>query len=401
MSKSGVHADVAGSSAGPRGRIALLMISNFGVADGGRETWAYNFIPWLLERWPNVTLDIIGLHRAGQTDNSSRVRELLRERGSITFLHSSRKRFPLLSMLRRAPNELSRSRHRAADLVIGVGSAIELLVILASPALRRAKRIVWLRTILTHERAKQLPGWLGRIAHALEIRLLRTADLLIANGEDTAVYYRQRGLEVSVIPNGVAADRWHSPPPLLSQPLRVAYIGRMVDVKGFPEFVAAAKRMHDEGKFEFHVIGEGPYDAEAARAHDEGWLIHHGPKPNSELPALVATMDVCVALTFKSSEGGGGGVSNALLEQMAAGRVIVAWDTAIYTQLLDDTNAYLVPQGDIAALERALRDIIDRPDEARRRAATAQKTAELFSFDAHLDKFTAVVEPLVAERCRS
>src|SRR5690349_14839162 len=123
----------ATSTHGPRARIALLMISNFGVADGGRETWAYNFIPRLLERWPEVALDVIGLHRAGQQDNAAQVQALLRDRGSVTFLQSRRRRFPILSMLRQSPRSLSRARLAAPDLVIGVGSAIEALVIMLSP----------------------------------------------------------------------------------------------------------------------------------------------------------------------------------------------------------------------------------------------------------------------------
>ena len=369
------------------------MISNFGVADGGRETWAYNFIPRLLDRWRDVTVDVIGLHRAGQQDNAARVQTLLGDRGSVIFLQSRRRRFPILSMLRQAPRHLSRATLGAPDLVIGVGSAIEALVIMLSPALRRAKRIIWLRTILTHERAVQLPGWLAPVVQRLELRLLRSADLLIANGGDTAAYYRARGLGVAVIPNGVDVERWRSGMPTLGRPLRVAYIGRIAEAKGFREFLEVAKRLHGDD-FEFHVIGEGPNEAQL---RDAGCLIRHGSKPNSELPPLTATMDVCVAFTFKSSQGGGGGVSNALLEQMASGRVIVAWRTAIYEQLLDETNAWLVPQGDIDAVERGLREILERPDEARRRASAAQKAAERFSFDAHLNKFVALAEPLLSE----
>ena len=164
-------------------RIALMMISNFGPADGGRETWAYNFIPRLLDLWPEAQLDIVGLRREGQPDNSALLKKLTGPRGSITFVESKRRRFP------------------------------EQLVTLLSPSLRQAKRVVWLRTILTHERAHQLPKWLAGIVAATETLLLRSADLLIANGEDTAAYYRRRGLDVAVIPNGVDVARWHAPPP--------------------------------------------------------------------------------------------------------------------------------------------------------------------------------------------
>jgi len=366
------------------------MISNFGVTDGGRETWAYNFIPRLLRRWPDIKLDLIGLHRSGQQNNRTRLAALLDGRGSVTFMESERKRLPVLSMLRQAPWRLATSKHPKPDLVIGVGSVIELVVILASPSLRHARRIIWLRTVLIQERSKQL-GRFGRIAHALERRLLRSADLLIANGEDTAKHYREYGLDVSVIPNGVDLDRWQSQPPKLMGPLRVVLAGRLIRHKGLAEFLALAKRMYNSG-FEFHVIGEGPYEREVQDGHREGWLVYHGVKPNDELPALIATMDVCACLAL---EGAGGGVSNALLEQMASGRVILAWSNAIYRQLLDETNAWLVTQSDADEAEKTLRDIAERPDEARRRAAAAEVAAKRFSFDAHVERFASQTEPLL------
>lgn len=383
-------------STGPQGRISLLMISNFGVADGGRETWAHNFIPRLLRRWPNTKLELIGLHRAGQQDNRARLAGLLGGQGAVTFLESKRKRFPILSMLHQAPRQLVTSKHPEPDLVIGVGSVMELVVILASPSLRRARRIVWLRTILLQERPKQL-GRFGRLARAFERRLLRSADLLIANGEDTAKYYRACGLDVEVIPNGVDVDRWRSRPPKLAGPLCVVLIGRLIRHKGLAEYLTLAKRMHGSG-FEFHLVGEGPYEREAQDGHREGWLVHHGVKPNDEIPALIATMDVCACLAL---EGSGGGVSNALLEQMASGRVILAWDNVIYRQLLDERNAWLVPQSDVDEAEKALRDIAKRPDEARRRAAAAEKSARRFSFDAHVERFASLAGPLLDPSARS
>jgi glycosyltransferase involved in cell wall biosynthesis len=386
----------AASATGPKIRIALLMISNFGVADGGRETWAYNFIPRLLRRWPGVTLDVIGLNREGEPDNSGRLLTILKDRGTVTFLHSRLRRWVLLSPLCDAPFQLSTTKHAAPDLVIAVGSIMELVVVLASPALRRAPRIVWLRTILADEKAARLPRWAIRLLRRVETPLLRSADLLIANGEDTAAYYRRRGLIVTVIANGVDVERWRADPPALNRPLRVLLVGRLMPAKGTLEYLELAKRLH--GNFDFQVVGDGPLDDLATRAHNEGWLVNHGSKPNSELPALLASVDVCVGFSFHSPDRGGGGVSNALLEQMAAGRVILAWRNAIYEQLLDENNAYLVPQGDVGATERILKEIRDRPEESLRRAAAARETAKRFSFDEHLRKFTDAVQPLLADQ---
>lgn len=376
-------------------RIVILMISNFGVADGGRETWAYNFIPRLLKRWPSVILDLIGLNRSGEPDNEPSLTHLLAGRGEVTFLHSTRQRYVALSMVGQAPRALSTRSLQTPDLVIGVGSAVELLVMQASPALRRAPKIIWLRTILVDEKSTKLPKPLRAALRSMEVRLLRTADLLIANGEDTARYYRDRGLSVVVIPNGIDIAHWNWRQRSWNAPLRVTFVGRLIAEKGVEQFLRLARALHDRGNFEFHVVGEGPLESEVRRALDEGWVVAHGAVSNSKVREILAETDVCVGFSF---EGGGGGVSNALLEQMASGCVIIAWQNAIYAQLLDHSNAFLVRQGDVEGAQLALEEVLDQPAKAQRIAANARKTAENYSFEAHIDKFVAVAEVLLMEK---
>ena len=90
--------------------------------------------------------------------------------------------------------------------------------------------------------------------------ILRRADLLIANGDDTAAHYRARGFDVTVIKNAVDLKRWTMAPPKLKPPLHVAFIGRLAQVKGINEFLAAAREMAGNrgGPFVFHLAGDGP-----------------------------------------------------------------------------------------------------------------------------------------------
>ena len=376
-------------------RLALLMISNFGVADGGRETWAYNFIPRLLEHWPAVEVDIIGMNRRGEPDNGERLRRIDPRRVSTTFIHSPRRRLATLTLLRKAPRRLTAAHIRRPDLAMGVGSWVELLVILCSSAFRKARRIVWLRTIWSHEKARRVPTLLRGFFKAVEFSVLRRADAIIANGEDTAGYYRGLGFKVFTIANGVDLSRWVAVPPLASERIRVAFVGRLIVEKGLRDFLKVARALGPSTIFEFHVVGEGPCESEVRATQSEGRLVYHGSVSNTDLPPLLGSFDVCVALSYASESGGGGGVSNALLEQMAAGRVILAWDNATYRQLLDDGNSFTVPQGNVDALELALKEINESRPEALRRAKAAREVAAGFSFDAHIEKFLAVVANLL------
>lgn len=150
-----------------------------------------------------------------------------------------------------------------------------------------------------------------------------------------------------------------------------------------------AERIGLDQRFECHVVGFGPYEKQAKRAPLADRLVFHDPLPNADLPSLLRSVHVCVGLAHKSDQHGGGSVSNALLEQMAAARIVLAWDNAIFRQLLDQRSAYLVPQGDVAALEQALLSILKDPAAARAKGREAQKTTGHYSFEAHVETFVA------------
>src|SRR5687768_4134929 len=165
-------------------RLALVMISNFGRSDGGRETWAYQFLPRLLERKPNLHVEVCGLRVDGQEDNSEELRQAIaeseRDRFDVAFLGAPRNKVPnSLDMIR----AIRRSSWPSArpDLALGVGSFVELLAMMAASALRRAPKAIWLRTIYVDEKAERIPATLRPFARAVETSVLRRADLIIAN----------------------------------------------------------------------------------------------------------------------------------------------------------------------------------------------------------------------------
>ena len=203
-------------------------------------------------------------------------------------------------MLSQGPRNLSVKKVPRPDVVMAVGSIVELLAVYFAPALRRASKIVWLRTILVDEKATRLPSPVRFLLRMIEIPLLRSADLLIANGEDTAHYYRTRGLTVTANPNGVDVDRWKCAPPTFSGPLRIAFVGRLIVEKGLPEFIGLAREL--SGWRLSHVVGEGPLDDDVQRASRDHVLINHGRRPNAEILQLLAGVDVCVGFSLKVAE---------------------------------------------------------------------------------------------------
>jgi glycosyltransferase involved in cell wall biosynthesis len=378
------------------------MLSNFGRADGGRETWAYNFIPRLLQLHPDLRLRIYGFRVEGQPDHSSSllgiVPDVDRGRVSIEFVEAARNRIPNAFAFWRGIPALAESS--SPQFALAVGSFVELLAVLRTRSFRSSRKIVWLRSIFADEKAHRYPPAMRPLLERAEVAVLRRADLIIANGEDTAEHYRRFGLAVTVIPNAIDLDRWRMPAPALKPPLQVAYVGRLAPVKGIGEFLEAASMAEAEGaleRFSFHVIGEGN-EADLAEVRKRPWVRYQGAVANDAVRDFVGRMDVCVGLTFVSSKAGqvgGAGISHALLEQAAAGRVMACWDNAIYRQVLDDDSGYLVRQGSASALWQALQEIADDTEAAQAKAERAASVAARFGLDEHVRLFDQAVAKLM------
>jgi glycosyltransferase involved in cell wall biosynthesis len=376
----------------------LIMLSTFDRSGGGRETWAYNFIPQLLAADPSLTLTIYGVRTRDGRDFTEALLEAVgpanRARVNIVFFEVKRGVPFFFSMLKQLTSHSLTSDQPPPDYTLAIGSIAELLLMLPSPRLRKTRKVVWLRTIYFSEKAYVLHPMLLKLARRAEPLLLGQADVLLTNGDDISAYYERFGLKSHVIKNGVVSSRWSMPEPTLGDVIKVGYVGRLTKVKGIEQFLSLAQRVKagpSAARFEFHVIGDTSHHAEALESKARGDIICHGPVDNREMPEAIARLDVCVALTFSSTTDGGGGTSNALMEQMAAGRVIVAWDNAIFTQLLDERSAYMVSQGSVDGLVAALESIAADPAEARARAKAAVTTIGGYSIDAQVTKFRQVL----------
>ncbi len=253
---------------------------------------------------------------------------------------------------------------------------------------------MWLRSIYTREKAAQLPSITKNIVVAIERIVLGRFGLVLANGEDTAAFYRSMGAQCNVIANAVPLDVWAMPSPRAVGTLRIAFIGRLAEVKGIRQFLRAVQLCEQDarGLCRFDVVGDGPARPEVEALVTRTALMYHGQVANAAVRSIVADCDVCVALTVSGPLLGGGGVSNALVEQMAAGRIIVAWDNDIFRQVLDSSVAYLVPQDDARMLSDTLLHIARNRDEALGRAAAACRRSREYSMSGHVDSFFRLLE---------
>ena len=116
--------------------------------------------------------------------------------------------------------------------------------------------------------------------------------------------------------------------------------------------------------------------------------------PRVELQLDYAAVDVCVQASRAE------GLGFSVLEAMACGTPVVASSVGgLRETVRDGVTGWSVPAGDAAVLASALRDALDHPDEARRRAlAGAEMVRQQFASDAAFDRVVAIVSGNAAAR---
>jgi glycosyltransferase involved in cell wall biosynthesis len=225
----------------------------------------------------------------------------------------------------------------------------------------------------------------GNSLNRLDAWLLRRADVLIANTQAEAEWYRRQGLppeKVTVIPPGVRAES-----PSASTDLRqslglpadgrlLVCVGPLEQHKGFEDAIWAfdiLKFLHEN--LHLLLIGEGSHCSrlEQFARNVRGASHIHFVGHQSDVAGLLAQADI-VWIPSRVPAG-----LNAALEATAMGRPVVASCLPALAEIVTDgVTGLLVPPGDKVALARATRQLLDDPrksqllGEAGRKRATCQ-----------------------------
>jgi glycosyltransferase involved in cell wall biosynthesis len=211
---------------------------------------------------------------------------------------------------------------------------------------------------------------LERIARVTRWYGLRHADSVQALSEETRGELVRIGVDparIVGIPNGVpaveasAADR-HMVRRELGLPDGgiVLFLGRFARYKGLADLLDAWRKV-GRGGWTLLLVGEEALDEPFGVVPDlDGLLVH----PWTTTPrTYLAASDVFVLPSHSE------GMSNALLEAMAAGVAIVSSDTGAASEMLQHRVSGLVhPTGDVAALADEL-DAVMSDDSLRRSLA--------------------------------
>ncbi len=176
-----------------------------------------------------------------------------------------------------------------------------------------------------------------------------------------------------------------SAPPLSSSPLgsqlRIAYVGRLVQEKGLPLLLEAAKQLKKDGiSFQLTFVGDGPQRAEleaSTRLLDlQDRVTFTGKLTGPDLnDALQAVQVVVMPSQWEETAG------LAAMEQMMRGGAVVAADIGGLGEIVDDSGLKF-PPGDSMALAACLRRLAENPVLITELGVAAHRRAlQVFALD--------------------
>jgi glycosyltransferase involved in cell wall biosynthesis len=240
-------------------------------------------------------------------------------------------------------------------------------------------------------------GMKTKVLRLIDAAALRAADIVVVDTEEhleiVPEKYRSKAVVVPVgapapwheaAKHGAAEDRAAREPSATAssvtggEPLKVVFYGLYTPLQGTPVIGEALGRIAG-APVEVTMIGRGQDEAETKRAaaanQSVRWLDW---VPAAELPALVASHDVCLGI-FGTGDKALRVVPNKVFQGAAAGCAVITSDTAPQRRVLGDA-AVLVPPGDPAALADALLRLAgDREALLKLRHAARQLAAERFT----------------------
>ena len=255
---------------------------------------------------------------------------------------------------------------------------------------RRIAEREWLSSL--RSLYKLLPGYRSSLKHsaAIIVGSQRVYDALPAWVESKRIYIPENAVDMS---------RFSCPRERkASIPLRVAFVGRLVPLKGTDMLLEATSKFQKQGRLKLTIIGDGPERSRLEAMVDrlglrqstrfDGWVPH---------VAMMHKLRECDLLALPSIREFGGGV---VLEAMALGVAPLVADYGGPSELVDDDTGIRIPFHDKASLvggmERAFAATIDSPARLDvLGAAGRQKVLQHFTWDAKANQILAVYESVL------
>lgn len=194
------------------------------------------------------------------------------------------------------------------------------------------------------------------------------------------------------IPAGIEADWISENTGISGKTVRFTFLGRYERRKGVEELNEAIGMLLKENlDFRFNFIG--PFEDSEKITSDK--VVYHGLiSDNSELKKRLDDTDVLVCPSWSE------GMPNVILEAMARGCAIIATDVGAVSLMVDHTNGFLIPPGEVIILFDSLKKMTTLGSEVleEMKKSSVQKIKSRFVYDLIIDKLIRVLESVKVQR---
>jgi glycosyltransferase involved in cell wall biosynthesis len=218
-----------------------------------------------------------------------------------------------------------------------------------------------------------------------------------AEGEVSRVTCIRNGIDLEG--KSAQTDRWRTRKDLGvdSGTCLIGTVGRLTPVKGIPYLLQAARVLLRQGaNVKVLVVGDGSIRLDLmTQTRDLGIsenVVFLGHREDTD--ELVQALDIFVLPSLSE------GIPMALLEAMAAARVVVASRVGGIPEIVEDGfEGFLIEPMDVDSLAERCRRLIEFPDVARKMGEQARKRVERdFSATAMADRVASVYNELLMPR---
>lgn len=239
------------------------------------------------------------------------------------------------------------------------------------------------------------PVWFRWFIRLKGRKLLLTITLALSDALVKAYPRLSQGTPLLVAPSGVDLERYANLPGAaearrqlgLPETWSAVCTGNLYPGRGMDLVLDLARRLP---QVMFIWVGGTPEDVslwkERSRAAGMENILLTGFIANREMPLYQAAADVLLLPYAPAFTNSGGedisAVSSPLkaFEYLAAGRPICSSDLPVLREVLNESNAVLLPSGDAEAWQQALQQLHDRPEKWKALSQQASRDAKGYSW---------------------
>lgn len=246
------------------------------------------------------------------------------------------------------------------------------------------------------------PGWLETLKWRANVRCFQQAHKIVAWSQWTKSglldEYGVPAEKVVVIPPGVNSREWRRPTLRLQSettantPVKILFVGGDLQRKGGDLLLQAFRALRQEkagNAIELHLVTRDTV------ATEPGLFVYHNMQPNSApLKALFHDADIFCLPTY------GDCLPMVLSEAGAAELPSVATNVAGIGEIVKEgETGFLIPTGDVAALTKALRTLVENPALRQSQGAKAAALVQReFDAERNTERLLALMKQCVADK---